>query len=290
MAPLIERIIEPRDRDVGGLPVRRVLPTAGQRMVGPFIFFDHMGPVDFPPGSGIDVRSHPHIGLATVTYLFAGALVHRDSLGAVQTIRPGDVNWMTAGRGIVHSERTADAERATGSSAHGIQSWIALPAADEEADPAFRHHPAATLPGVERDGVEMRLIAGTAYGERAPVETFSEMFYLDAELAAGAAVTLPPEHEERAVYIVDGSVTLDGERLTAARMAILDPGGEAVIHAETAARIMMLGGAPLAGERLMWWNFVSSSRTRIERAKEDWAGGRFDPVPGETEFEPLPER
>jgi redox-sensitive bicupin YhaK (pirin superfamily) len=290
MAAVIERIIEPRSRDIGGLAVRRVLPVAARRRVGPFIFFDHMGPVDFPPGAGIDVPPHPHIGLATVTYLFAGAIVHRDSLGAVQTIRPGDVNWMIAGRGIAHSERTADADRADGAHAHGIQSWVALPTEDEEAEPAFRHHPAETLPRFEQDGVAMRLIAGTAYGERAPVDTYSEMFYVDAELAARAWVAPPAEHEERAVYVVDGAVTLGGERLTAAHMAVLEPGGDPVIRAETAARVMMLGGARLRGERFMWWNFVSSSKARLEQAKDDWAGGRFDPVPGETEFTPLPDR
>jgi redox-sensitive bicupin YhaK (pirin superfamily) len=290
MAAVIERIIEPRSRDIGGLAVRRVLPVAARRRVGPFIFFDHMGPVDFPPGAGIDVPPHPHIGLATVTYLFAGAIVHRDSLGAVQTIRPGDVNWMIAGRGIVHSERTADADRADGAHAHGIQSWVALPTEDEEAEPAFRHHPAETLPRFEQDGVAMRLIAGTAYGERAPVDTYSEMFYVDAELAARAWVAPPAEHEERAVYVVDGAVTLGGERLTTAHMAVLEPGGDPVIRAETAARVMMLGGARLRGERFMWWNFVSSSKARLEQAKDDWAGGRFEPVPGETEFTPLPDR
>ena len=283
-------VIEPRARDLGGFSVRRILPVARRRMVGPFVFFDHMGPAAFPAGEGIDVRPHPHIGLATVTYLFEGEILHRDSLGIVQPIRPGAVNWMTAGRGIVHSERSGPEERARDARLHGIQSWVALPRGDEETAPAFHHHPAETLPVVERDGAHMTLIAGTAYGANSPVATFSPTFYLDAVLEAGAAIDLPAEHEERAVYVVEGGVTLAGEDLAAGRMAVLAPGGAPRITAKEASRLMLLGGAPMDGRRTIWWNFVSSSKDRIEQAKADWTAGRFPEVPGETEFIPLPER
>lgn len=290
MSPAVETLIEPRKRDLGGFQVRRVLPAGRQRkMVGPFIFFDHMGPAEFPSGNGIDVRPHPHIGLATVTYLFEGEIVHRDSLGFVQAIKPGDVNWMTAGSGIAHSERTGDEERARPSRLSGIQSWVALPKEAEETEPAFHHHPKATLPTIVRNGINMRLIAGAAYGKQSPVETFSDMFYLDATVSAGAKLTLPSEYEERAVYPVDGELTLNGEIFPAGNMAVVASGVEVQLECFRDARLMLLGGAAMDGERHIWWNFVSSSKDRIERAKADWKTDRFARVPGESEFIPLPE-
>lgn len=289
MSASIERVIDPRPRDIGGFEVRRVLPAGRRQMVGPFIFFDHMGPKEFAPGAGIDVRPHPHICLATVTYLFAGELVHRDSLGFVQPIRPGDVNWMTAGRGIVHSERTDPALRRRGAHLHGIQSWVALPKSVEEAEPAFFHHPAPTLPAIERPGVRMRVIAGTAFGARSPVETFSETLYLDAALSTGSQLELPDEHPERAIYVADGRIAVGGAEFGSGRMIVLNEGGSADIQALAESRLLLVGGAPLDGPRYIWWNFVASSLERIERAKADWAAQRFAGVPGETEFIPLPE-
>ncbi len=258
-------------------------------MVGPFVFFDEMGPATFAAGQGIDVRPHPHIGLATVTYLFEGEIVHRDSLGTVQPIRPGDVNWMTAGRGIAHSERTDPAQRREGARLSGIQSWVALPRRDEETAPDFAHHPAATLPVMEGDGARLRLIAGALFGDRAPVRTFSEMFYADLSLDGGARVALPAEHEERAAFLVEGSVDVGGESFAAGQLLVFRPGTEIVIAAPGTARLMLLGGEPMDGPRHIWWNFVSSSPARIEAAKADWKEGRFAAVTGETEFIPLPE-
>ena len=286
---VVELVIAPRLRDIGDFAVRRILPYAKRRMVGPFIFLDEFGPEDLPAGQGIDVRPHPHIGLATVTYLFDGEIMHRDSLGVVQAIRPGAVNWMTAGRGIVHSERSGDEERARDKKLHGMQSWIALPLDCEETAPAFKHHAADALPVIEDDGLWMRLIAGSAYGETAPVEVFSDLFYLHAELEAGASVALPAEHEERAAYVVSGAVTLEGEDYGPATMMVVRPGAAAELTAAEASRVMLLGGAPLEGKRHIWWNFVASSPERIEQAKADWQGGRFAMVPGEDEFIPLPE-
>jgi len=285
---VVELVIEPRLRDIGDFAVRRILPYARRRMVGPFIFLDEFGPVDLPAGRGIDVRPHPHIGLATVTYLFDGEILHRDSLGSVQAIRPGAVNWMTAGRGIVHSERSGAEERARDKPLHGMQSWVALPLAQEEAAPSFIHHGAADLPVIEAEGLWMRLIAGRAYGREARVAVSSDLFYLHAELAAGAHLDLPDEHAERAFYGVSGGVALDGTAYKPATMAVLRP-GPARLAATADSRIMLLGGAPLEGKRHIWWNFVSSSPERIERAKADWKAGRFPPVPGENEFIPLPE-
>ncbi len=285
----VEHLIEARSRDLGGFLVGRVLPFAKRRTVGPFIFFDHMGPTVFDPGKGIDVRPHPHINLATVTYLFDGAILHRDSLGSMRRIEPGDVNWMTAGRGIVHSERTAEDDRRNPSPLHGIQSWVALPRADEETDPAFSHHGRDSLPAFEEERVALRLIAGEAYGRKSPVPAFSEMFYLDAALGEGASLALPEEHEERAVYVVEGAVELDGQPVAQRSMAVLAPGGAPRLTARTESRVMLLGGAPIDGERFIWWNFVSSRQERIEQAKRDWQEGRFPSVPGETEFIPLPE-
>jgi redox-sensitive bicupin YhaK (pirin superfamily) len=283
------KIIDPRAHDLGGFSVRRVLPHINARHVGPFVFFDHMGPAAFPPGQGIDVRPHPHIGLATVTYLFEGAIEHRDSLGFVQTIRPGDVNWMTAGSGIVHSERSPAAERAAGHTLHGIQVWVALPQDAEETEPSFHHHGADALPRIERDGVAMRLVIGSAFGLRSPVLTFSEMFYLGAAFEPGSALSLPPEHAERAVYVAAGALEIGGQAIAAGQLAVLPPGADVVLRAPAATRAILFGGAPLDGERHLWWNFVASSRERIERAKDDWRAGNFGGVPGETEFIPLPE-
>jgi len=282
-------LLKPHVRDIGGLQVRRLLPAATQRMVGPFIFFDHMGPAGFAPGDGMDVRPHPHIGLATVTYLFEGAIMHRDSLGMVQPIRPGDVNWMVAGSGIVHSERTPDEERARGMRIHGLQTWVALPKAHEDIAPAFSHHPKATLPTVVLPGVEMRVVAGNAYGETAPTPVLSPTLYVAIEAAPGACFPIPPEHEERALYVLDGDVTVDGTPVAALHMLVLEPGREIEVRATTSATLMLLGGAKMDGERHIWWNFVASTRERIEEAKVRWRDGKFPPVPGETEFIPLPE-
>jgi redox-sensitive bicupin YhaK (pirin superfamily) len=289
MAGIIEQLIEPRARDLGGFEVRRVLPHGRRRMVGPFIFFDHIGPVQFAPGNGVDVRPHPHICLATVTYLFEGDLLHRDSLGFVQLIRPGDVNWMTAGRGIVHSERTSPESRAAGARLHGIQSWVALPRDAEETEPTFRHHGATELPTREQQGVRLRLIAGSAWGMRSPVATLSEMFYADAAFEPRGSVTLNAEHAERALYVVSGALTIDDEApITAGNMVVIGGGAEVMLRSPAGARAMVLGGAPMDGERHIWWNFVASTPERIERAKRDWAEYRFATVPGDDERIPLP--
>jgi redox-sensitive bicupin YhaK (pirin superfamily) len=282
-------VIDPRIHDLGGFNVARVLPHRLARHVGPFVFFDHMGPARFAAGQGIDVRPHPHIGLATVTYLFDGAIEHRDSLGSVQTIRPGDVNWMTAGRGIAHSERTPAVERAAGHAVHGIQTWVALPLQAEAAAPSFHHHPARELPEIDLPGVRLRLLAGNAFGERSPVVTFSPMFYLAAEFSPGSAIALPPEHAERAVYSTDASVMIAGVEVPAGHLAVLPSAENVEIRANAATRALLLGGAPPDGERHLWWNFVASSRERIERAKTEWKSGQFAKIPGETEFIPLPE-
>ncbi|MCB9542362.1 MAG: pirin family protein [Myxococcales bacterium] len=284
----IEVVITPRERDLGGFTVRRVLPWVKRRMVGPFIFLDQMGPVELAAGTGMDVRPHPHIGLATVTYLFEGAFEHRDSLGSFQVIRPGAVNWMTAGRGIVHSERTGAAERVIGGRVFGMQSWVALPVEAEEVAPSFVHHPAETLPAFGVEGAALRLIAGTAYGQKSPVEVFSPLFYVDAVVPRGARLPLPAEHEERAVYVAVGAGAVAGEPVEAGTMVVVRPGADAGFTAAVDSRVMLLGGAPV-GPRLVWWNFVSSRADRIEQAKADWAAGRFGKVPGdEIEFIPLP--
>ena len=289
-ADLIETVIVPRARDLGGFEVRRALPSARRQMVGPFIFFDQMGPAEFLLGEGIDVRPHPHIGLATVTYLFEGEILHRDSLGTLQPIRPGDVNWMTAGSGIAHSERSPQSERAQGGHLFGIQAWVALPATAEETAPDFAHHARDALPVVAGEGKEVRLITGSLYGKRSPVPTFSEMFYADARLEAGAKLPLPAEHEERAVYVVGGEVEVAGDRFGEGQLLVFRPGDAITLTASGPARLLLLGGEPMDGPRHIWWNFVSSRQDRIEQAKADWRAGRFAAVPGETEFIPLPER
>jgi redox-sensitive bicupin YhaK (pirin superfamily) len=287
----VELVLLPRAHDVGGFEVRRALPARERQMVGPFIFFDQMGPGEFLAGRGLDVRPHPHIGLSTVTYLFEGEILHRDSLGSQQPIVPGDVNWMTAGRGIAHSERTDPALRAHTNRLFGIQSWVALPKAAEETAPAFVHHPAATLPLIEDAGARLRLIAGTGWGLATPVAVSSPLFYADAVLAPGAAVPLPDEHEERAAYIVDGEVAVAGDRFASGRMLMFRAGDRLGLRAGPhGARLLLLGGAAMDGPRYLFWNFVASSRERIEQAKADWTSGQFGKVPGdEAEFIPLPE-
>lgn len=286
----VDVVVVPRSSDLGsGFIVQRALPSAARRMVGPFVFFDQMGPTVLAAGNGLDVLPHPHIGLATVTYLFDGEILHRDSLGSVQAIRPGAVNWMTAGSGIVHSERTSPELRNIEKSLFGIQVWVALPEAHEETAPTFMHHPEDALPVIEGDGARARLIVGSLFGERAPVQTFSEMFYADATLDAGAALVLSGEHEERAVYVVEGSVQIGHATFETGRLIVFKPGVTITLRAPTGARAMLLGGAAMESHRHVWWNFVSSSRDRIEQAKADWRAGRFAAVPGESEFIPLPD-
>ena len=288
---MLDLVIEGTRKDLGGgWEVGRVLPFARRRMVGPFIFLDHMGPADFRSGEGIDVRPHPHIGLATVTYLFDGEIHHRDSLGVSQKIRPGAVNWMTAGSGIVHSERTDPSLRSNGGLMHGMQAWVALPREDEEVDPAFAHHAADALPELSERGVWARLIAGSAYGLGNAVRTFSPLFYLHVELASGASIAMPGDHDERAAYVVSGSVVHEGVRHTAGRLLVFAGGGEPAIAAvDGPARLMLLGGASI-GPRFIWWNLVSSRRERIEQAKADWKSGRMMLPPDDNrEFIPLPD-
>ena len=278
-----------------GFFVTRLLPEIARRSVGPFIFFDYFGPVQFPPGKGIDVRPHPHIGLATITYLFDGSQMHRDTLGSMQEILPGDVNWMTAGRGIAHSERTGPEARAAGHRLHGIQAWIGLPTAHEEADPHFQHFNAVDLPQLEHQDVKLKLMVGSAFGMTSPVKTFSPIFYADARFSAGGAFTYDAEHEERGLFITEGEVQIGGgagepENHAAGRMLVLEKGEEVSLFAHGPARVILFGGAALDGPRHIWWNFASSSKERIERAKDDWNQGRFGLIPGdEQEFIPLPD-
>lgn len=287
----IELIIRPRDKDLGGFTVRRTLPTAQRKMVGPWIFFDNMGPANFPAGEGINVRPHPHVNLATVTYLFEGEILHRDSLGSVQAIRPGDINLMVAGRGIVHSERerpdvTATAHRLHG--LHGLQLWLALPDADEETEPAFHHYAAADIPTTEVDGVPVRVMMGTAFGLTSPVRTFARTLYVEAHLQPGQTLALP-EAEARAVYVAQGSLTAGGTAIPEHAMAVFTDAAGVVLEATAESRIAIIGGEQL-GPRFIDWNFVSSRKARIEAAKDDWRAGRFPKVPGdEVEFIPLPE-
>ena len=293
-AGIVETVIETRARDlVDGFKVRRALPSRQRRMVGQFIFLDQMGPEILSEGRGLDVAPHPHIGLATVTYLFAGKLMHRDSLGTIQPIRPGEVNWMTAGRGIAHSERTPQEMRAVGSELFGIQSWVALPTQYEETEPTFAHHGSNELPIIEDHGKRVRLVCGSLYGARSPVRLLSDMFYAEVILQGDAHLQVPKEYEERAAYVVEGSISVspEGETFHAGQLVVFKPGNEIILStpASGQARVMLLGGEPLEGRRHIWWNFVSSSPERIEQAKEDWKAGRFSPVPDETEFIPLPE-
>ena len=284
----IELTIEPRIRSLGEFDVRRVLPSAERRMVGPFVFLDHMGPAVFPPGKGIAVRPHPHIGLATITYLFEGEIMHRDSLGYVQLIQAGAVNLMTAGRGIVHSERASD-DLAVASRLHGIQSWLALPLEVEEMKPGFMHYPTASLPELTLGGATVRVIMGAAYGARSPVATYSPTLYLEVRLPAGAELALPDDVSERAAYVTEGAVNVSGQEYREGTMLVARTGADVRLRATVPSRVMVVGGEPL-GQRHIWWNFVSSSKERIETAKRDWVEGRLGNVPGDDEFIPLPER
>ena len=288
-AGAIDLAIRARPRELGELTVRRILPAGRRRrMLGPFIFFDHMGPATFPPGKGVQVRPHPHIGLATITWLFDGQLMHRDSLGFEQLVRPGEVNLMTAGRGIVHSERAGD-DLDTESELHGIQAWIALPNEQEECDPAFEHVAASAVPAIEKDGCRARLIMGELFGKASPVRTFSNTVYAELRMDEGAELTVPDDWEELAVYVASGGARIDGHDYTDGTMAVACAGRGLRITALRECLLMLLGGAAL-GERHIWWNFVSSRRERIEQAKRDWQEGRFDKVPGDDEFIPLPDK
>lgn len=289
----LDAVITPRASDLGnGFTVKRALPSLQRQMIGPFIFLDQMGRAMLPPGDGLDVPPHPHIGLATVTYLFEGELLHRDSLGVVQAIRPGELNWMTAGSGIVHSERTPAEQRAAESALYGIQCWVALPERDEEMAPAFAHHDADELPVTDAEGASLRVIAGELCGLRSPAATRSALFYADLVLAAGAKFRLAADYDERAAYVVEGELKMPpGDDVHGAgQLLVFGRGGEIVLQAQSNVRLLLLGGEPMEGRRFIWWNFVSSSRERIEQAKADWRDGRFGHVPGETEFIPLPER
>ncbi|WP_029619641.1 pirin family protein [Pseudorhizobium marinum] len=295
-ADVIETLIVPRSRDLGDFEVRRALPAPKRQMVGPFIFFDQAGPAEFLTGRGVDVRPHPHVGLGTVTYLFQGDFHHRDSTGADQIIRPGELNWMVAGRGVTHSERTSAEARSGPNSLFGIQTWLALPEKDEEAAPQFEHYSKGTLPVVEDEGVKLRLILGNAYGEKAPARMLSETFYADVMLEAGRRLPMPDEHEDRGIYIVEGSIVVAGQDYEAGQMMVFRPGDRITISAGArGARLMILGGATLPGPRYIWWNFVASSRERIEEAKAEWRAqkwgqGRFDlPVGDRQEHIPLPD-
>jgi redox-sensitive bicupin YhaK (pirin superfamily) len=285
----IELVIVPRVRDLGGFEVRGALPHARRQMVGPFIFFDQLGPVQLVAGQGVDVRPHPHIGLATVTYLFDGRILHRDNEGNVQEIAPGAMNLMTAGRGIAHSERTPPKQRSEGHRLLGLQSWIALPRADEETAPSFQHYDSDVLPTVEDKGLRARVIAGSAFGSASPVNRCLEWFYVEVRLEAGSSAPLDADHEERAIYVIDGEIEIAGQLFEGPRLLIFRPGDRISVRAKTLARMVLLGGATMDGPRHLWWNFVSSSQERIEQAKNDWKSGRFAPIPQETEFIPLPE-
>jgi redox-sensitive bicupin YhaK (pirin superfamily) len=286
----IELMVIPNAKDIGGFEVRRALPTAKRRLVGPFIFFDRMGPAILRAGQALDVRPHPHIGLSTVTYLFDGKIRHRDSLGTEMVIAPGDVNLMTAGRGIVHSERTPDELRGAPMSISGLQTWLALPDGKEEVAPVFENTSVIRLPEIDAEGVSGRVVIGEFSGLRSPVATASDTLYADLRLAEGASVKIPPDAEERAIYTLEGEVSIAGDRFPAERLLVFKPGEEIVVSSERGAHFMLFGGASLGSKRYIWWNFVSSSKERIEQAKQEWKTGRFDIVPGdEEEFIPLPE-
>lgn len=284
-------LVPPRVHDLGGFQVRRAVPSVQARSVGPFVFVDHMGPAHFDAGHGVDVRPHPHIGLATVTFLWSGGIRHRDTLGSLQDILPGDVNWMTAGRGIAHSERTPPRLRDTGSPLHGMQTWVALPKGDAEVAPSFHHHPAAALPGRDHAGARLRVIAGRAFGMESPVKVFADTWNVAVDLVADAELAIDAEATERALYVLEGEAQLDGADIPGKHLLVLDPGARHVLRAKTPLNAMLLGGEPLDGPRHMWWNFVSASKERIEQAKHDWDEGRFGLIPGDDiERIPLPER
>ena len=287
----ISQVIVPRTVDLGDFAVRRALPSARTRMVGPFIFFDHFGPAEFHAGSGLDVRPHPHIGLATVTYLFDGEIMHRDSLGTAMAIKPGEVNWMTAGRGIVHSERTRPEKRVGGEPIHGLQMWVALPAAKEEMEAAFAHHATAEFPVIKENGKNVRVVVGALYGSSSPVPVVHETIFGDVHLKAGTSLPLDANHEERAIYVIEGVVDISGDRFEPGRLLVFKPADAPTITAINNAHFVIVGGAPMDGPRHIWWNFVSSRKERIEQAKADWKAGHFDKVPGdEIEFIPLPDK
>src|SRR5260221_11037595 len=289
-ADAIDLVIVPRSGDVGHFAVRRALPHFNRRMVGPFIFFDHFGPAEFRTGQGIDVRPHPHIGLATVTFLFDGEIMHRDSLGTAVAIRPGEVNWMTAGRGIVHSERTAPDHRKDGEPIHGLQCWVALPAAEEERAPDFSHHDSAALPLVSEEGKTVRVVAGSAYGERSPVRTLSDTLFADVTLMAGAVLPIDAEIEERAVYLISGEVDIAGDRFAAGRLLVFRPGDPITLTAVSDARPVLLGGASMDGPSHIWWDFGSSGKESLEQAKADWTLAPFGTLAGDAqEIVPLSE-
>ncbi|WP_395625167.1 pirin family protein [Thermomonas sp.] len=284
-------LIAPRVHDLGGFQVRRAVPSLQARSVGPFVFVDHMGPAHFDAGHGVDVRPHPHIGLATVTFLWSGGMRHRDTLGSLQDIRPGDVNWMTAGRGIAHSERTPPNLRETGFPLHGMQTWVALPQSHQEVEPSFHHHAAASLPARDHEGARLRVIAGRAFGMESPVKVFADTWNVAVDLIADAELVIPADAVERAVYVLEGKAQLDGTDIPDKHLLVLDRGVRHVLRAKTPVKAMLLGGEPLDGPRHMWWNFVSSSKERIEQAKHDWDEGRFGLIPGDdVERIPLPER
>ena len=286
----VELVIEPRAHELGGFEVRRALPVRQRRMVGPFVFFDHMGPATLGPDQPINVRPHPHIGLSTLTWLFEGSIMHRDSLGIAQEIQPGEFNSMTAGSGIVHSERTPERLLGQSNHLHGLQIWMALPKDHEETAPAFQHYKADQLPVLDADGVHAVVVAGRAWGLESPVSVYSDTVYVDIDMSAGAQLSIGPEHGERALYLVSGELEISGTSFAAGRMLVLRDGLDVTIRAAGAARVMLLGGARMDGPRHMYWNFVSSDRARIEQAKRDWREGRFAKVPGDSEeFIPLPE-
>lgn len=286
----IDLIIEPRVHDLGGFQVRRSLPVRERRMVGPFVFFDHMGPATLPPEQPINVRPHPHIGLSTLTWLFEGTIMHRDSLGYVQEIIPGEINWMTAGSGIVHSERSPERLAGKPNSLHGLQIWMALPKPYEETEPSFQHYKADALPRIEDAGVRAVIVAGSAWGKKSPVSVFSETVYVDITLERGATLEIGKEHEERALYLLSGNIEIAGSRYAPGCMLVLHNNNAPIIKALESAHLILLGGASMDGPRYLWWNFVSSDKERIEQAKADWQEGRFTKVPGdEIEFIPLPD-
>lgn len=289
-SPSVLLAVVGKPRDLGGFTVSRVLPSLQRRMVGPFVFYDQLGPATMAVGLGMDVRPHPHINLATITYLFDGEIDHKDSLGSVQTIRPGDVNWMVAGNGIAHSERSSPESRQRGVTIHGIQSWVALPTEHEEIDARFEHHPASTLPRLEKPGAVLDVILGTAYGATSPVGVLSPTLYVHVQLEPGARLPMDDTHEERAVYVVEGSLGCDGHPFQAGTLVVLKPGAKVLLTTTEKTRLMLLGGAKLEGERHIWWNFVSSDLARIERAKDDWKNDRFAKVPGDQERIPLPDQ
>jgi redox-sensitive bicupin YhaK (pirin superfamily) len=290
MATVVQHLLRSHSKDIGGFSVMRLLPAAAKRMVGPIVFFDHMGPAKFAPGQGIDVRPHPHIGLATVTYLFEGAFIHKDSLGTVQRIEPGEVNWMTAGSGIAHSERTPPKLRAAGSTAHGIQTWVALPREAESVDPSFTHIAREQVPVIELDGTRIHLIAGNGFSVTSPTPTYSPMLYASATSAMGSTFEFTREHTERAIYVVSGSIQIGADELAPGSMAVLEPGADVVVKSNADSQLMLLGGEPLESDRFIWWNFVASDKRLIEHASKRWHDRSFPQVPGDDEFIPLPER